>query len=382
MRLENQIIYLDNNASTQVDKRVLDAMLPFLTENYANANSTHQMGLMANDAVNIARNQVADLIGADGNEIIFTSGSTEAINLAIKGVAEKYSWQGKHIITVSTEHLAVIDSCKYLETIGFDVTYLSVQSDGLINMAELKRALKEDTILVCVMYVNNETGVIQPIKEIATLAHSVGAIFMSDTTQAIGKMPIDVDDLGIDLLCLSGHKLYAPKGIGALYIRQRNPRIKIPAQLHGGGHERGFRSGTLNVPCIVALGQACKIANEEMNIDTIKIRVLRDNLEKELLKIQGAYLNGNKDNRIFNVSNICFKGTDANVTIGRLKYIAISNGSACSSAIFEPSHVLISMGLNDEDAFASLRFSLGKFNTENEIQKVISLFREIFIIHA
>lgn len=264
MDIKDQIIYLDNNATTPVDERVLAAMMPFLTTNYANANSTHLFGVGAYEAVKTARNQVADLIGAEAYEIIFTSGSTEAINLAIKGVAENYSAKGKHIITVATEHTAVLDTCHYLETKGFEVTYLPVMPDGLIELSVLKNALRKDTILVSVMMANNETGVIQPITEIAELSHSVGALFMTDATQAIGKIPVDVDSLSIDLLCMSGHKIYAPKGIGALYIRQRNNRIKIPALIHGGGHERGFRSGTLNVPGIVALGSACALAQKEM----------------------------------------------------------------------------------------------------------------------
>lgn len=253
MEIKKQIIYLDNNATTQIDKRVLDAMMPFLTDNYANANSTHQFGVIAYEAVKAARIQVAELIGAEAHEIVFTSGSTEAINLAIKGVAENYSSKGKHIVTCVTEHPAVLDTCRYLETEGYEVTYLPVTVDGLIDLTYLKKALRVDTILVSIMLANNETGVLQPLKEIAELSHATGALFMSDTTQAVGKTPINVDKLGIDLLCMSGHKLYAPKGVGALYIRQRLNQVRLPALQHGGGHERGFRSGTLNVPCIVAL---------------------------------------------------------------------------------------------------------------------------------
>src|ERR1039458_1872432 len=252
------LIYLDNNATTPIDKRVLEVMMPFLTDNFANANSTHHFGVGAYDAVKNARLQVADLIGAETHEIIFTSGATEAINLAIKGVAENYKDKGKHIITVATEHTAVLDTCKYLETKGYEVTYLPVLPDGLIDLDLLKNALRPDTILVLVMYVNNETGVIQPIKEIAAMAHDAGALFMIDATQAVGKLPINVDDMGIDLMTFSGHKIYAPKGVGALYIRQRGNRVKLQALIHGGVHERGFRSGTLNVPGIVALGCACR----------------------------------------------------------------------------------------------------------------------------
>lgn len=377
MELKEQLIYFDYNATTPVDKRVLDTMLPFLTDNFANASSTHHFGLSVNKAVKTARTKVADLIGAEENEIIFTSGSTEAINIALKGVAENYSAKGKHIVTVSTEHSAVLDTCKHLETKGYEVTYLPVNSFGLIDLNELKSALRADTILVCVMYVNNETGVIQPIKEIALLTHEAGAIFMTDATQATGKIEIDVDALGIDLLCISGHKMYAPKGVGALYVRQRMNRLKLTALIHGGGHENGLRSGTLNVPSIVALGVTCEISQQEMKQDAERISTLRNELENELLKIEGTFVNGKTENRIFNTTNICFRGSDANVMIGRMKNVAVSNGSACSSAVVEPSHVLTAMGLNDDDAFASIRFSLGKFNTENEVKAVVKIISEL-----
>lgn len=370
----NNISYLDYNATTPIDPRVLDAMLPFLKENFANPNSTHHFGTTINEAVKTARTQVANLIGADEKETIFTSGSTEAINIALKGAADNYSNKGKHIITVSTEHKAVLDTCKYLETRGYEVTYLSVQKDGLIDLNELKNSLRSDTILVCVMFVNNETGVIQPIKEIASLVHEVGALFITDATQAVGKIEIDVNDFGIDILSLSGHKMYAPKGIGALYVRKG---IKLPAYTHGGGHENGLRSGTLNVPSIVALGKACEIAEQEMKQDAERIVSLRNELENELLKIPDTFVNGNSENRIYNVSNICFRGFDANVMIGRMKNIAVSNGSACTAAIVEPSHVLRAMGLSDDDAFASIRFSLGKFNTAEEIKTVVKTISEL-----
>ncbi|VFA44198.1 cysteine desulfurase family protein [Chryseobacterium indologenes] len=368
------IIYLDNNATTQIDSRVWDVMVPFLKENYANPSSTHYFGTKINEAVKTARTQIADFIGADENEVIFTSGATEAINIALKGITESYSKEGKHIITVSTEHKAVLDTCKYLETKGYEVTYLPVQKDGLLDLIDLKKALRVDTILVCVMYVNNETGVIQPIQEIASLTHDAGAIFMTDATQAAGKIEIDVDDLVVDLLCLSGHKMYASKGIGALYVRKG---IKLSAYTHGGGHENGLRSGTLNVPGIVALGKACEIAEQEITQDNNKIAKLRSKLEKELLEIPETFVNGSTENRIYNVSNICFRGYDANVMIGRMRNIAVSNGSACTSAVIEPSHVLIAMGLNDDDAFASLRFSLGKFSTEQEIKTVVKTISEL-----
>ncbi len=369
-----QIIYFDYNATTPIDPRVLDAMLPFLKENFANPSSTHYFGAIINEAVKSARTQVADLIGADEKEIIFTSGSTEAINIALKGIAENYSEKGKHIITVSTEHKAVLDTCKFLENKGYEVTYLPVQNNGLIDLKELKNSLRSDTILVCLMFVNNETGVIQPIEEIALLAHEVGALFMTDATQAIGKIGINAVKIGIDILCLSGHKMYTPKGIGALYVKKE---IKLPAYTHGGGHENGLRSGTLNVPGIVALGKACEIAEQEMKQDAERIASLRNELENELLKIPDTFVNGSTENRIHNVSNICFKGFDANVMIGRMKNIAVSNGSACTAAIVEPSHVLTAMGLSDDYAFASIRFSLGKFNTKEEIKSVVDIISEL-----
>jgi cysteine desulfurase len=384
MEAKKQVIYLDNNATTQIDNRALDAMMPFLTNEFANANSTHQFGIHAYEAVKSARFQVSDLIRAEPHEIVFTSGSTEAINLAIKGVAENYQSKGKHIVTVSTEHSAVLDTCQYLESKGFEVTYLSVKTNGLIDLDELKSVLRDNTILVSVMLANNETGVIQPIKEIAELTHEVGALFMSDATQAVGKISINVDELGIDLLCLSGHKLYAPKGVGALYVRQRINRVKIPALLHGGGHEKGLRSGTLNVPGIVAFGAACSIAQNEISKDASSIGALRDYLDTELLKIEGTSINGNLENRLYNTSNILFRGADSDAIImglsnsdNDLPIIAVSNGSACTSASIEPSHVLTAMGLDEVAAFSSIRFSIGKFNTKKEIEIVIDSVKDV-----
>jgi cysteine desulfurase len=384
MEAKKQVIYLDNNATTQIDKRVLDAMMPFLTNEFANANSTHQFGVHAYEAVKAARSQVSELIGAEAHEIVFTSGATEAINLAIKGVAENYQSKGKHIVTVSTEHSAVLDTCQYLESKGFEVTYLAVKSDGLIDLDELKTVLRDDTILVSVMLANNETGVIQPIKVIAEMSHGVGALFMSDATQAVGKIAVNVDELGIDLLCLSGHKLYAPKGVGALFVRQRLNRVKIPALLHGGGHEKGLRSGTLNVPGIVALGEACAIAKRELSKNSESIGALRDYLETELLKIEGTSVNGNTSSRLFNTSNILFRGADSDAIImglsnpdNDLPMIAVSNGSACTSASIEPSHVLTAMGLDEVAAFSSIRFSIGKFNTKKEMDVVINSVKDV-----
>lgn len=367
-------IYLDYNATTPIDSRVLDAMLPFLKENFANPSSTHQFGRSINDNIIQSRKRIADFINTDAKEIIFTSGATEAINIGIKGVAESYSHKGNHIITVATEHKAVLDTCKDLERKGFEVTYLPVQSNGLIDLKELEKSLQSETILVSIMYVNNETGVIQPIKEIANILRQKNILFMTDATQAVGKIDINVESLGVDLLCFSGHKIYAPKGVGALYVKKG---VNISAQTHGGGHEQGLRSGTLNVPGIIALAKACEIAMNEISENNKKISTLRNKLETELLKFSNTILNGDSGNRIFNTSNICFKGQDANVLIGRMKTIAVSNGSACTAAVVEPSHVLKAMGLSNDDAFASLRFSLGKFNTDQDIENVIKTLKEL-----
>lgn len=377
MKNEVRYLYLDYNSTTPIDPRVLEAMLPFLKDNFANPSSTHHFGQSINEKVKEAREQIADFISAESNELIFTSGATEAINMAIKGVAESYSKKGKHIIAVSTEHKAVLDSCKELERKGFEVTFLSVLQNGLIDLDQLLKSIRPDTILVSVMFVNNETGVIQPIKEIAKLAHEKGALFMTDATQAVGKIEIDVDDLGIDLLCFSGHKIYAPKGIGALYVRQRGNKVKLATQIHGGGHEQGLRSGTLNVPGIIALSKACEIASLEMKQNKTNISELKESLEREILKLPNTFLNGDSENRIYNTTNICFKGQDANVMIGRMKDIAVSNGSACSSAVVNPSHVLKAMELSDKDAFASIRFSLGKYNTTEDIVSVIQKIKEL-----
>jgi cysteine desulfurase len=352
-------------------------MMPYLKDNYANPSSTHHFGQSINEKVKQAREQIAEFINAEPKEIIFTSGATEAINLAIKGIAENYSGKGKHIITVSTEHKAVIDTCKYLESKGYEITYLPVQPNGLIDLAVFEQSLRPDTILVSVMYVNNETGVIQPIKEIASITHKKGVLFMTDATQAVGKIAVDVDDLGVDILSFSGHKMYAPKGIGALFVSQRGNKIKLTPQIHGGGHEQGLRSGTLNVPGIIALGKACEIASQEIFDNQAKIYDLRNILEVQLLKLPKTSLNCDSENRIFNTTNICFNGKDANVMIGRMKNIAVSNGSACSSAVIEPSYVLKAMGLSDEDAFASIRFSLGKYNTNEDIETIVNKIKVV-----
>jgi cysteine desulfurase len=372
------MIYLDNNATTQIDPEVLAVMLPFLTDNFANASSTHTFGLGANDAVKNARQQMADLIGSQPHEIVFTSGATEAINLAIKGVAENYFSKGKHIITVQTEHSAVLDVCKYLETKGFDITFLPVQSDGMIDLDVFKAALRPDTILVSVMLVNNELGTIQPIKEIAKLTHEAGALFMTDGTQAVGKLPISVDELDIDLMAMSAHKFYGTKGVGALFVRQRRNRlVKLGALLHGGGHEGGKRSGTLNVSGIVSMGKAAEICQQKMKADTQRIGALRDELEKALLQIPDTTVNGNTAHRLYNTTNIQFKGCDSDALIMGLQDIAVSNGSACTSASIDPSHVLMALGMTETEAFSCIRFSFGRFNKAEEIPVVVEAVRKV-----
>jgi cysteine desulfurase len=373
-------IYLDYNATTPVDKRVLDTMLPYFTEKFGNASSrTHSFGWVADDAVKTARQQVADLINCLDQEIIFTSGATEAINLAIKGVWGNYQSKGKHIITVKTEHKAVLDTCKALEKKGVEITYLSVDREGLIDLDELKKALTPNTILVAVMYANNETGVIQPIKQIADLVHANNSIFMCDATQAVGKINVDVEDEHIDLMCLSAHKLYGPKGVGALYVRRKNPRVSLFPQIDGGGHERGLRSGTLNVTGIVGLGKACEIARQEMWEDAARISKLRTKLEQYLCDLPNVFINGSTKNRLFNTTNICFQNIRSESLINKIPTIAVAMGSACTSAVAEPSHVLKAMGLSDEDSYSSIRFSLGKYTTDEEIKEVIEKITSIII---
>jgi cysteine desulfurase len=350
-------------------------MMPYLTNLYANASSNHKFGHEVNEAIKIARKQIAYLIGCDRHEIVFTSGATEAINLAIKGVAEKYSAKGKHIITCATEHKAVLDVCSYLEKNGFEVTYLGVDEYGLISLNDLHEAIRKDTILVSVMLANNETGVIQPVKEISKIAKASGALFMTDGTQAIGKMPLNVNDLGVDLMAFSGHKIYGPKGVGGLYVRQNRPFIKLEALVHGGGHERGFRSGTLNVPGIVGLGKAAEMACQEMQSNEKAIRMMRDALEQELLAIEGAKLNGHASERLYNVCNILFEGVDADALMMKMEGIMVSNGSACTSTEVYPSHVLKAMGKTNDQAYSSIRISLGRNNTLEEIENTINSIR-------
>ncbi len=372
------LIYLDNNATTRIDDRVLNAMLPFLTDDFANANSTHHFGIRAYEAVKNARLQVCKLINAEPNEIVFTSGATESINIALKGIAESNSLRGKHILTVSTEHSAVLDTCEFLRNKGFEITYLRVENDGTVDIDYFKSELRNDTTLVCVMVANNETGVIHPIKELIDITHQCGALFFTDATQAVGKTLVDVKHLNVDLLCLSGHKIHGPKGIGALYIRQHKNKIKIPALIHGGGHENGMRSGTLNVPGIIGLGTAAEIAQSEFYDNFIKIKELRDYFEREMLKTTGISVNGSTDNRLNNTSNILIEGVDSDAAIMSLSsvdsefpMIAVSNGSACTSHSIEPSHVLIAMGLEETQAFSSIRFSFSKYNNFDELNIVL-----------
>ena len=368
----NLPIYLDNNATTPMDPRVLDAMLTYFNAKFGNAASRiHAFGWAAEEGVDYAREKVAKLIGANEKEIIFTSGATESDNLAIKGVFEMYKDKGNHIITCVTEHKAVLDACKHVEKLGGEVTYLPVKSDGLIDIAQLEAAFTEKTILVAIMYGNNEIGVIQPIKEIAAITHKHGALFMTDATQAVGKIPVDVNADGIDLMAFSAHKMYGPKGVGVLYVRRKNPRVKVTAQMDGGGHERGMRSGTLNVPGIVGLGKACELCRLEMDEEAKRLSKLRDKLQAALTLMEESYVNGNVEHRLPHVANISFKYVEGEGLMMAMKDLAVSSGSACTSASLEPSYVLKSLGLSDDLAHSSIRFGLGRFTTEEEVDFAI-----------
>ena len=366
-------IYLDHNATTPCDPRVVDAMIPYFTNNFGNAASrNHPFGWQAEEAVDYAREQVAKLIGADPKEIIFTSGATEGDNLAIKGVFEMYASKGNHIITCNIEHKAVLDTCKHIEKEGGEVTYLKVKENGLVDLAELEAAIKPTTILIAIMYANNEIGTINPIKEISAIARKHGVLLFSDAVQAVGKIPVDVNKDGIDLMAFTAHKMYGPKGVGALYVRRKNPRVKVTAQMDGGGHERGMRSGTLNVPGIVGFGKACEICMNEMEEETKRVSKLRDKLQTELLKVEESYLNGDKEHKLPHVTNISFKYVEGEgLLMGFNKNIALSSGSACTSASLEPSYVLKALGLGDDLAHSSLRFGLGRFTTEEQIDYTI-----------
>ena len=366
-------IYLDNNATTPMDPRVLEAMIPYFTEHFGNAASrNHPFGWEAEEAVDYAREQVAKLIGADPKEIIFTSGATEGDNLGIKGVYEMYASKGNHIITCTTEHKAVLDTCKHIEHLGGEVTYLPVAANGLIDLTALEAAIKPTTILIAIMYANNEIGVVQPVKEISTIAKKHGVLFFSDAVQAVGKIPVDVNADGIDIMAFTAHKMYGPKGIGALYVRRKNPRVKVTAQMDGGGHERGMRSGTLNVPGIVGFGKACELARLEMAADAERLSKLRDKLEAALTQIDESYVNGSTEHRLPHVANISFKYVEGEgLMMGFNKTIALSSGSACTSASLEPSYVLKALGLGDDLAHSSLRFGLGRFTTDEQIDYTI-----------
>jgi cysteine desulfurase len=370
-------VYLDNNATTKVDPRVFEAMTPYFLEDFGNAASrNHPFGWKAEEAVDYAREQIALLVSANEKEIIFTSGATESNNLAIKGVFEMYASKGKHIITLVTEHKAVLDTCSHLEKLGAEITYIKVGEDGMLDMATLEAAIRPDTILVSVMYANNEIGVVQPIREIGALCKKHGVLFHTDATQAVGKIPVDVLADNIDLLSMSAHKMYGPKGIGALYVRRKNPRVKVTAQMDGGGHERGMRSGTLNVPGIVGFGKACELARLEMTADTERLMKMRNRLESSLLTLEESYVNGNIEHRLPHSANISFKYVEGEGLMMAIKDIAVSSGSACTSASLEPSYVLKALGLDDELAHSSLRFGLSRFTTDEEIDYTIKCVSE------
>ena len=362
---------MDNHATTPLDPRVLEAMMPYLTEKFGNsASCTHRYGWDAQAAVEKARKQVAGLIGAEPEEIVFTSGATESDNLAIKGAARANRERGNHIVTLAIEHHAVLDSCRRLEQEGFEVTYLPVQTDGVLNLAEFEQALSGGTILVSVMAANNEIGVLEPICAIGKICRDRGILFHTDAVQAIGKVPVDVEAMNVDLLSISGHKIYGPKGVGALYVRQDDPRLKLTPILDGGGHERGFRSGTLNVPGIVGLGEACEICRQEMPREPERLRVLRDRLMDGILsQLDGVHINGSLEQRLPNNLNLSFVGVDAESFLMALKDVALSSGSACTSASASdsPSYVLQALGVPEELAFGSVRFGLGRFNTPEEV---------------
>ena len=362
-------IYMDNHATTPIDPRVLEEMMPYFVEKFGNAASrSHSFGWVAEEAVETARERVAKLIGATTKEIIFTSGGTESDNLAIKGVAEMYKEKGNHIITAVTEHKAVLDSCKRLEKYGYRVTYLPVQKDGLIDLEDLKHAMDDKTILVTIMAANNEVGVIQPIAEIGKLCHERGVIFHTDAAQAVGKMPIDVIKQNIDLASLSAHKMYGPKGTGALYVRRKNPSVQISAIIDGGGHERGMRSGTLNVPGIVGLGKACAIATEEMPHESCRLAGLRNRLKDRIMnRLDGCYINGSMEHRLPGNLNVSFAHVEGESLLMGINDVAVSSGSACTSAMIEPSYVLKALGAGDDLAHSSIRFGIGRFNTEAEV---------------
>lgn len=372
-------VYLDNNATTPVDPEVLQAMLPYFTEHYGNAASrNHSFGWVAEEAVKQAREQLAQLINAGPGEIVFTSGATEAINLALKGGYEMYSAKGKHIITCVTEHKAVLDTCKRLEKLGAELTCLPVDREGIIDLNDLEKAIRPDTILISIMTANNETGILQPIKDIGAIAKKHKVIFFTDATQAAGKIPVDVQDAYIDMLCVSAHKMYGPKGAGALYVRRKDPRVRLVAQMDGGGHEHGMRSGTLNVPGIVGLGKCCTISLRRMEEEANRLGALRDQLEKGLTAEKKIMVNGSRAHRLPHVTNLTFEGIPGDQLLAAInRTIAVSSGSACTSANPEPSHVLKAMQLSDDSAKSAIRFGLGRFTTREEIAYTIDKIKEL-----
>jgi cysteine desulfurase len=379
-------IYMDYHATTPVDPRVVEAMLPYFTEKFGNAASrNHSFGWEAEKAVDTARKQIAELIGATPKEIIFTSGATESNNLAIKGVAEMYAERGNHIITAATEHKAVLDTCKRLEKQGYRVTYLPVQKDGRVDLQMLQEAITDKTILITIMYANNEIGVLQPIAEIGRIAHERKILFHTDAVQATGKVPVNVIGDNIDLLSLSGHKIYGPKGVGALYVRRKNPRVQVAPQMDGGGHERGMRSGTLNVPGIVGLGQACELCHHEMAAEAKRLSYLRDKLKTNIMaQLDEVYINGSLEHRLPHNINLSFAFVEGESLLMGINDIAVSSGSACTSATLEPSYVLKALGVGEDLAHTSIRFGLGRFNTEEEVDyvtkrvvEVVSRLREL-----
>jgi len=372
-------IYMDNHATTPVDPRVLEAMLPYFTDKFGNAASrNHPFGWAAEEGVEAARAQIAKLIGASPKEIIFTSGATESDNLAIKGVAEMYREKGNHIITAVTEHKAILDTCKRLEKYGYRVTYLPVMKDGLIDLDDLKRAMDDKTILVTIMAANNEIGVIQPVEAIGKLCRERGVLFHTDAVQAVGKIPFDVNKLNVDIASISGHKIYGPKGVGALYVRRKNPRVQLAAQIDGGGHERGMRSGTLNVTGIVGLGAACQIAMEDMEADTKRLSALRNRLKDRIFAgLDEVYVNGSMEHRLPHNLNISFAYVEGESLLMGINDVAVSSGSACTSATLEPSYVLKALGTGDDLAHSSIRFGLGRFNTQEEVDYVADKLIEV-----
>ncbi len=376
-------IYFDNHATTQMDPRVLKAMLPYFTEHFGNAASrNHSFGWAAEKAVDNARKQIADLIGATPKEIIFTSGATESNNLAIKGVAEMYAEKGNHIITAATEHKAVLDTCKKLEKEGFRVTYLPLKEDGLLDLDLLRQTITDKTILVSIMYANNEIGVIQPIAEIGKICHERGVLFHTDGVQAVGKVPVNVIKDNIDMMSITGHKIYGPKGVGALYVRRKSPRVQLTAQMDGGGHERGMRSGTMNTPGIVGLGEACAICQKEMAEESKRLSHLRDKLKNKLeSELDEVFINGSMEHRLPHNLNMSFAYVEGESLLMGINDIAVSSGSACTSATLEPSYVLKALGVGDDLAHTSIRFGLGRFNTEEEVDyvadRMISVVRKL-----